>query len=808
MSLFKVLLITVVSLFMFSCSADYYLQRGNKMYETGRYYKSCDYYKEAYSKIRSKEAKAEIAKKIGEANNKINRLREASIWYRKSLRYDENNKELIYSIIEAAHKRGDAKLIEKYLKYYEALVKDNPKVLKDYMNNFSNSDNRYLFNKFKNLNSVGNDFSPAYAVGDTNVVYFTSTRRISSGKGFLNKILRLNEKKDGVTGTYYSNIYIIEFTDIFNYKDKKGKNKTRQLKKPKWMKARMLCDSTINSRLNEGAICFSSDGNIMYFTSSRKVGNSNYGTKIYTGELKNDLWGNVKMLSIVPDSVSVGHPALSPDGSKLYFVSDMNRGQGGKDIWYCEKNGDKWGEPINAGRKINTKGDEMYPYFRDNGQLYFSSNGHSGFGGLDIFKVCSANGEKSIDNIGYPFNSEADDFGIVYKKGLDEGLFSSSRGKRGVDNIYKFKYITYRNNLTIRTENVITGEFVPNVRIKMISSEGDEKDISSGDKGEVNVDLGEKEEYLFVLYKDGYLKEKFVIKTEGLQVSNNIEKLVALKPIEQSIELPNILYDFGKWELNEESKESLDELINILNTNPNIVIELSSHTDMVGSDSDNLSLSYKRAAVVVNYLIEKGIYWDRLIAKGYGENKPKEISLKDEKKYGFLKKGKLLTKDYIFSLDSINRIYANKLNRRTEFKVLRTDYKEGKDSKNPQLRKKYMERFTKKGYSALKNDVKKNNTLLVKDIRKIKGLVFTLQLGFFNRNKIPEKYNVLKVVFFNMLGKNGKCRLTHGIFDSYKQAKIYEKKVKAMGFDCFITAYKDGNIIDLKEAIKLAEKSN
>jgi peptidoglycan-associated lipoprotein len=778
------------------------------MYETGRFYKSCDYYKEAYVKIKSEGSKAYIAKKVGNAYEKINKLRDASLWYKKSLRYDENNPEIIYKIIEIGHKRGDVKLIEKYLSDYEALVGDNPKILKDYMDNFSNSNSRYKIEIFKKLSGVGNDFSPVYEVGDTNVIYLTSTRKKALKNSFWSKLFNSKGKKDVVTGTPYSNIYKVEYTDEIEYKDKKGKEKIRKLKKPRWIKAKMLCDTSINSKFNEGAVCFSPKGEKMYFTSSRKIGDNDTGTKIYTANLNNEDWSNVELLNIVPDSISVGHPAISPGGTRLYFVSDMDKGYGGKDIWYCEKVGDKWGEPVNAGKKINTSGDEMYPYFRDNGQFYFASNGHSGLGGLDIYKVIEKDDQDYVENMGFPFNSEADDFGIVYKKGFDEGLFSSSRGKRGVDNIYKFKYTSFAYRLVVKTKNELTGVAVSEANVKLVSEKNDDETYVTDKNGKRSITLDENEEYLIVVYKKGYLKEKVVINTKGLDSSKNFEMVIDLKPIEKPIQLPNIFYDFGKWELKKESKKALNDLVKVLNINPNITIELSAHTDLIGTESDNIVLSQKRAQAVVDYLIEKGVYWDRLVAKGYGESKPKEVSFSDIKKYAFLEQGKILTKKYIGSLDKEKREYANQLNRRTEFKVLRTDYRPGPESKKPKVKNIFKESGVNSSSSLKRKSDFNNKDLLVKDLKKIKGLFFTLQVGVFNKNKIPDKYTKLKVVFFYPVKGKTSSRITHGILDSYSHAKEYQKKVKSMGIDCFITAYKEGKRIELKEAIKLAEKSN
>lgn len=800
MNFLKIISILTICLFLFSCSADYYLRKGDRLYRTGRYYKSCDSYKEAFSKLKSKDAKVNVAEKIGDVYGKINKLSDASIWYKKSLRYTDNDLDIVLKIIEIAHKRGDEKLIEKYLSNYESLKGVNSKVTNDNNSNIHNTNNSYKVEFFKKINSRSSDFSPVYKDRDTNMIYFTSTRRVNSNRKFFDKIFGRKGKIDGVSGLPFSNVYSIEYTDKLKYKDKKGRDKIRKLKKPKWVKSSKLCDTTINSRFNEGAVCFSPDGKIMFFTSSRKIENKHKGTKIYIARKTDENWGGVKLLNIVPDSVSVGHPAINPEGTVLFFVSDMDKGFGGKDIWYCKKTGEGWSEPINAGKSINTKGDEMFPYFRGNGDFYFSSNGHPGLGGLDIFKLVMDNDHQYVENIGYPLNSESDDFGIVFKHGVNEGLFSSSRGKKGVDNIYKFKYIGNVLKLRIKTIDELTGDIVSNVSVKVLSENGMDESLRTDKMGEVAIELKRDGKYLILVYKEGYLKDKIVLNNIEIEDYRTIEKNIFLKPIKKSIELPDILYDFGKWELKEDSKMALDKLVNILNNNPNIVIELSSHTDMIGSETDNALLSQKRAQYVVEYLIEKGIYWDRLFARGYGESVPKVVTFKDIIKYSFLERGKRLTKEYIDTLGEENRRFANQLNRRTEFRVLKTDYKPG-----PESRRRKINMDIVVGVEKLKMP---HNSLLVKDIRKIKGVYFTLQLGKYDKDSIPEKYKVLKVVFYDTPKRKSLSIISHGIFDSFDQAKEYRQKLKEKGFDSIITAYKDGKKIDLKEGIKLAEKSN
>ncbi|MCC7051032.1 MAG: OmpA family protein, partial [Bacteroidia bacterium] len=377
------------------------------------------------------------------------------------------------------------------------------------------------------------------------------------------------------------------------------------------------------------------------------------------------------LIKITSDSFSVGHPCLNEDESRLYFASDMPGGLGGHDIWYIEydKKNKKWGEtPINLGAPINTPGREMFPYIHEqDGALYFSSDGQLGMGGLDIFRAeKSGNNFSNVTNMKFPINSSADDFGIVFEGDKERGFFCSNRaGGKGMDDIYSFNLPPLIFVIQGTVKDVDSQQPIANATVKMIGSNGTSVEAKTDNSGfykfaedGVNRYVVSNTTYTLAVSADKFLNsEKGKATTVGVEESKTFELNFTLQGIKKPIELPNIFYDLGKWDLRPESMVSLDKLIQTLNDNPNIVISIGSHTDSRADDKFNLDLSQKRAQSVVDYLVSKNIDADRLKAVGYGETRPKvtdaEIS-------------KMKTKE--------EQEAAHQMNRRTDFMVLRTDF--------------------------------------------------------------------------------------------------------------------------------------
>lgn len=771
----------LVAVFLSSCSARYYMKRGNQIYATGRYYKASSKYEKSYNKAKPKEYQANAAMHAGLCYENTGNLKEAYNWYNKARRANEELPEAHLKMAGMSAMRGEFEAAREQYNRYEELFQDGKGkdglyhldlLQKDLVN-----PGRYIVDLKKEFNSRYCDFCPVYYPGDTCIVYFTSTRNGDAKKK--------KRRIDPVTGDGYSHIFITDFTQEIRSVDKNGNVSVKKFKEPRWLKPELVKDSLYSTR-NEGALCFSADGNTLYFTSSRIVDGYNRGTRIYKvskGNNRDDSgdkqagWINLSKSGICGDSVSVGHPALTPDGKRLYFVTDqLPGGFGGKDIWYVENREGKWSDPVNAGETINTSGDEMYPYVRDNGDLYFASNGHYGMGGLDLYRVENIDGKEQLRHLPAPINSFADDFGIVFKPGTDEGLLSSSRSGRS-DNIYSFCFIPQQLQVRMLARNVITELPIAKVQVTVTSDNGDVVYLETDSAGMAFMPVVSDREYVFVTENSAFLKGKGTVSTYREKSDRLYELAVDMQPIEKPIVIPNIYFDVAKWDLRPEAKENLNELLVILKDNPNIAIELSAHTDMVGNDKANMVLSENRAQSVVDYLIEKGVYWDRLEAKGYGETQPRQINEKDAKAYSFLKVGDVLNERFVNRLRGAQREDALQLNRRIEFKVLRTNYKPGPNSlHNPNRKAIAVEE---------KQTVNIGKTQL-RDLKSVEGKFFTLQLGVF-RN-VPALIDQFKVVFTEKV-KDGIVRYCTGIYDTREEAAAAAAQLKAKGIETMIREY-------------------
>ena len=378
------------------------------------------------------------------------------------------------------------------------------------------------------------------------------------------------------------------------------------------------------------------------------------------------------------DSVSAAHPAISPDGLTLYFVSDMPGGLGENDIWKVTRDseGGSWGSPMNLGEEINTPGNELYPFVHADGSLYFSSDSRVGLGGLDIYKA-TLDETKSwrLENMKPPINSPEDDFGIVFEAEVERGFFSSARKGRGNDEIFSFVLPPLEFSVTGVVKDERNDDILQNSTVKSVGSDGITVETNTGEEGTFKFMLKPGTDYVFIASQPGYLNGKERESTRGLDQSRDFEVTIYLASITQVIELPNIFYDFAKWDLRPESMVSLDNLVETLNDNPNVTIELMSHTDSRGTPADNQELSQLRAQSVVDYLISKGIAADRLQAQGYGESQPKVVDDKVIAQYDFLELEDVLSEAFINQLGSPElQEKAHQVNRRTEFRVLSTEY--------------------------------------------------------------------------------------------------------------------------------------
>ncbi len=634
------------------------LVRAYETYEAGEYYKAIDVFKDAYQRITDKNEKTKIVFYIAECYRKINEPRKAALWYNKAILkgYETPVAVLYYAdMLKKQGKYEEAKV--EYAKYKELVPGDSrgeDGILScDLAMEWIEFPNGYVVEEMKYFNSRQHDYSPAYAREDYRIVYFTSTRDETMGK-----------MEHGGTGQ--------SFADIFeSTMDRKGKWSTP-----------VPLPEIINSENEEGSPYLTSDYNQMFFTRCDFSKKKAMGCQIYVTEKEGGTWSKPEMLNLTEDSVVMAHPALSKDELILYFVSDMpgsmknELGENSKDIWRVTRTSvsDEWGEPENLGEPINTEGNEVFPYIHADGTLYFASNGHLGMGGLDIFKAEKSESGWEVENMRHPINSHADDFGICFEAEREAGFLSSTRNDRD-DEILTFMLPPIRYTITGFVKNEKTNEELADATVKSISSDGITLETKTDDEGAFKFMLKPKTDYIFLASKEGYLQGKERETTKGHEASTDFTTTIYLPSIDEPIRIDNIFFDFASADLRPESMVSLDKLVETLNDNPNIVIELGSHTDSRGDDEFNLNLSQQRAKSVVDYLISKGIADDRLVAKGYGETDPKKVDLRDHESYPFIPEGQVLTEEFINSIENEDyQELAHFLNRRTEFRVLSTDY--------------------------------------------------------------------------------------------------------------------------------------
>lgn len=630
-------------------------ERAYASFNAGEYYDAIDLFKDAYSKAKKsdKALRTELVFMIAECYRLTNDPKNSETWYKLAVRSAYTKPEAQYYLAESLKKNGKYELaIDEFKKYKQAAPADakadqeirSCELALEWLRN----PEAYRVEELKDLNSRGQDFSPVYARDDFGEVYFTSSRDDAAGN-----------RTHGATGQNY--------TDIFE---------SRLDKKSKW--STPVPVEVINSEFEDGTPCFTEGFRDLYFTRCEAGKREKKGCVIMYSRRTAGKWSEPKNLEILPDSMIAAHPAVTQDGLTLYFVSDLAGGSGGKDIWMVTRasDGDAWSKPVNLGTDINTPGDELFPFIKEDGTLYYSSDGHIGMGGLDIFKALpQPDGSWTVQNMKSPVNSFADDFGIAFQSNYERGVFSSTRKGRGNDEIYTFELPPLVFNVTGLVKDEKTGTPIPSSTVQLIASDGSNLQAETGSGGDFKFALKPDVDYIFLASKKGYLNGKEKETTKGMEKSRDFMVTILLTAFDKPIELSNIFYDFGKWDLRPESMVSLDKLVETLIDNETVTIELMSHTDSRDTEEYNQDLSQKRAQSVVQYLIEKGIEPERLLAKGYGESSPITVDSTTVQQSPFLKEGTTLTEQYINTLaNDEQKEIAHQINRRTEFKVLRTDY--------------------------------------------------------------------------------------------------------------------------------------
>ena len=652
--------------------ADQAVKKGDKFYALGEYFDAANQYKKAYSQTPPKQRalRGKRALKMAECYRRINYTQKAIAAYNNAVRYKQEDSLTHLYLGQQLMKNGSykeaAKAFQTFLdsagNYAFSDSRDYVQLARRGLRSaqqapaWKQEGSAYTVKRENFFNSRRAEYSPMLAGEENNQLFFTSTRNQAKG-----------DELSGITGTKNGDIFMSQ-------KDDKGK----------WQRPEVI-DSELNSEFDEGACSFTPDGRTMYLTVCKTDPQYPRYAVIATSNRSDAAWSKATELKLTHDTLSAyAHPAISPDGEWLYFTSNMPGGMGGYDIWRVRLTTSGVTGVENLGAPINTPGDEMFPTFRPNGDLYFSSDGHEGMGGLDIYIAKPAENHDNIsensqlyelEHPGYPLNSQGDDFGMTFEGLKNQGFFSSNRGDgKGWDHIYSF----YNPEIIQTVTGWVyeqDGYELPAGQVYMVGNDGTNLKLSVKGDGSFTQQIKPGVDYVFLGTCKGFLNHQEQLRVEPVTESEDYVLQFPLASIMAPVLIDNIFYDFDKATLRPESKTALDDLVKLLNENPNITIELSAHTDYKGSAEYNKRLSQRRAESVVNYLIENGIAADRLTPVGYGKENPKKIRRKVAEKYPFLKENDVLTEEFIKTLeDEEQQEECNQLNRRTEFKVLRTTY--------------------------------------------------------------------------------------------------------------------------------------
>ncbi len=674
-TIYHIVAVVVVAMAVIACGTDRHMKKAEKYLAIGEYYDAATEFKKAYQSTSTKERekRGQRALKMARCYAKINQTQSAMGGYRNAIRYKqaELDDQLAYArlLLKNGEYKNAAKELQAVKDTLQALgewyrstegtnksrkltdraqLTENGLISAQNAPQWKEQGSRYTVKRMDVFNSRRADYSPMLFGDDFDRLYFTSTRNDAQG-----------DELSGITGTKPADIFVSE-------KDDKGK----------WSRPEVV-QGGLNTDYDEGACSFSADGREMYLTVCQTDPSYPRYAQIMKSSRSDASWGKPSEVKISSDTLSgYAHPAISPDGQWLYFCSDMPGGKGGLDIWRVRLTTSGMGGVENLGDPINTPGDEMFPAFRPNGDFYFSSNGHPGMGGLDIFiaTIDPKTRHYVLEHPGYPLNSQGDDFGMTFEGPYNRGYFCSNRGDgRGWDHIYSFENPEIVQAIKGWVYEM-DGYELTAAEVHLVGDDGTNETLSVRSDGSFTYVVTPGVSYVMLATCKGFLNHKEELCVEQAEESEEYVLQFPLASITAPVLIDNIFYDFDKATLRPESTQALDELVNLLNENPNVTIELSAHCDYKGPAAYNKRLSQRRAESVVNYLIEHGIAADRLTPVGYGKEKPKKVNKKVVAKHKFLKEGDVLTEEFIQKLNEKEQEECNQLNRRTEFTVLRTTY--------------------------------------------------------------------------------------------------------------------------------------
>ena len=638
---------------------------------------------EAFKKIarkgpRALKQKGNMAYKVAESYRQTENYKSAAEWFGKAidLRYYEEKPEIYFHLAEMYRQMGENDKAKDNYNKYKALVPDDKRadvglrsieIHKDFKINKT----RHIVTNVASLNKEVFEMAPMFGDKKESQLYFSSTR------------------EGGVDGSIdprscenYMDLWVSEI-------DKKGN----------WGQPKLVPGELINTEDNEGTVAFDGRGKTMFFTRCPNEKKMNLGCDIWVSELKGKEWGEPTKLALKGhDSISVGHPAVSEDGKFLIFASDADGGFGGRDLYYTtyNKKTDTWETPINMGPEINTAGNELFPTFSKNGDLYYATDGLPGMGGLDMFRAVKVKDKMKWEkpaNLGFPLNSVSNDYAII-EVSDKKGYFTSERvgsvGKNYKPDIWMYELPPNLFDLRVNTVEALNPSMrIPAVTVTVKSEAGETWEGTTNAEGTIFWDkkpngdryILENNNYTITVAKDKYKSVKNgSISTVNV---NYDQHFVVDMPLykEEPIRLPEVRYPLNQWTFVNDSTisshDSLNYVYDLLVKYPNMKLELSSHTDSRSGVIYNQVLSENRAKAVFKYLVDKGIDAKRLVPVGKGESTPKTVWLKDGMYYpevgdtaGYQRI--VLTEAYInsFKADKKKFELLHQFNRRTEGKIL------------------------------------------------------------------------------------------------------------------------------------------
>jgi peptidoglycan-associated lipoprotein len=642
-------------------------------FKNKEYFNAMELYKKAYPKAKKKEDKAYIIFQTAECYRNIGDNKQAEAWYIKAIKANYTEPKAILYLADA--KKAQEKYNEALIEYnnYKKAVPSDPRGEDgakscELAQTWKDKPTRYKVDNVALVNTKDPDFAPSYADKKYNKIYFTSMRPGVTGGSL-----------DPGIGEFYSDIFETSM-------DKNGK----------WSTPAPI-PTPVNTKDNEGLTAMTKKGDMLFFTRCIVEKNKETFNQLWYATKKGTAWGEPVKIEFCVDSLKFASPTVSADGMTMLFASNMAGGQGENDIWISkyDKKAKKWSNPTNLGAGINTAGNDVFPFLHEDGTLYFSSNGHLGMGGLDIFKAEKKGDDQwsNVTNMKSPINSASDDFAIVFEGKKERGYLSSNReGTKGSDDIWSFVLPPLLFTIDGVVSDCKFKEVIPGAIVKLLGSDGTSVETKTDAAGYYKfADNGSgryvnpNTSYVITVSVPNDLKTAEAPKgflassdkpketTVGLEEGKNFKHDFCLVPIEKEIRFPDVQYDLGKWDILPQYQDSLNFLYNTLIDNPTFVIELSSHTDYRGDDKSNQILSEKRAKSCVDYLISKGINPARLKAKGSGEKSPLAVDTDGDQKADVT-----LTEAYIKkvtkgkSKEEFEAIMRK--NRRTVFSVLSKDF--------------------------------------------------------------------------------------------------------------------------------------